>query len=305
MSERRIFSGELRAEGRRLSGDVLVFGDVSPSHRERFEPGSIQLAEAVHLDLHHEREKAVAWHPGGGLDINIDDRAMTMRAEVAPIPAGDRALAEVREGRATGLSVEFHALAEKREAGVRVISSARVEGIGLVRSPSYEASVVEARARARLGTLRGRVPTGRALDCRCSPGNCVSAVFEEGSLDGTIDKDEVLAIADRFSDVLASKRRGGVRFWQQDGDLEYAVDVPNSERGAALLETMKAAEIIGRPVLDTELSEVVVEGVVARYSRAEVRAILLSPTDANKGWTPVVMEPTKREAAPRRRWVTL
>ena len=150
--ERRTFSGELRAEGRRLSGDVLVFGDVSASHREKFEPGSIRLAEAVHLDLFHDREKAVAWHPNGGLELRIDDRAMTMRAEVPPIPAGDRALAEVREGRATGLSVEFHALEEKRESGIRVITSARVEGVGIVRAPSYEQSTIEARAR---GSRRG------------------------------------------------------------------------------------------------------------------------------------------------------
>ena len=36
--ERRTFGTEVRAEGRRLSGVVLAYGDVSPSHRERFEP---------------------------------------------------------------------------------------------------------------------------------------------------------------------------------------------------------------------------------------------------------------------------
>ena len=45
----------------------------------------------------------------------------------------------------TGLSVEFRALAERREGGLRVIEAAELRGIGIVRSPSYEDSRVEAR----------------------------------------------------------------------------------------------------------------------------------------------------------------
>ena len=106
MIERRT-SGELRAEGRRLSGTVLHFADVSLSHRERFAPGSIVLGESVHLDLFHDAERAVAWHPGGGLELRIEPDAIRMSAELPPIPAADRALAEIRSGKVNGLSVEF------------------------------------------------------------------------------------------------------------------------------------------------------------------------------------------------------
>ena len=51
MFERFSAGLEVRAEGRNLTGTVLRYGDVSPSHRERFEPGSIRFADAVHLDL--------------------------------------------------------------------------------------------------------------------------------------------------------------------------------------------------------------------------------------------------------------
>ena len=61
--ERRTAVTEIRVDGRKLSGTVMRFGDVSPSHRERFEPGSLRMAEAVHLDLFHDPERAVAWHP--------------------------------------------------------------------------------------------------------------------------------------------------------------------------------------------------------------------------------------------------
>ena len=35
--------GEFRAEGRRLSGVVMKYGDISPFHRERFLPGSLRV----------------------------------------------------------------------------------------------------------------------------------------------------------------------------------------------------------------------------------------------------------------------
>ena len=134
----------------------------------------------------------------------------------------------------------------------------------------------------------------------------MEAVFEDGALQGAVEKEELLAISNQFADVVASKRRGGVRVWMNDdGALEYAIDIPNTDRGKGLVDSMKAADIYGRPVLDRELSEVVVEGAVARYRRAEVRAILLNPTDASDGWTPVTMEPMKKRDAPARRRTVL
>ena len=59
MIERRAAS-EVRIEGRKLTGTVITYGEVSPSHKERFEPASLRAAETVLLDLHHDRERAVA-----------------------------------------------------------------------------------------------------------------------------------------------------------------------------------------------------------------------------------------------------
>ena len=142
---------EIRAEqsARRISGTVLAYGDVSPTHRERFEPGALMLAEAVTLNLVHHRMAAVAWYPEGGLDLEVTAAGITMTAQVPPTPAGNHALAEVRAGRLPGASVEFRALAERREGGLRVIERAELRGIGLVPDPSYKQSRVEARAADR------------------------------------------------------------------------------------------------------------------------------------------------------------
>ena len=148
--ERRAALGEIRVEGRRLlTGTVMVYGEVSPTHRERFEPGSIRLAGAVHLDLQHDRERVVAYSPGGGLELRDEGGSLELTAELPPIPAADRALDDIRTGKVNGLSVEFRALKVSRVDGVRVIEEAELSGIGIVARPSYQGSRVEARDRRR------------------------------------------------------------------------------------------------------------------------------------------------------------
>ena len=151
--ERRAALGEIRVEGRKLTGIVIAYGETSPSHKERFAPGSIRMADVVHLDLGHDRERVVAWHPGGGLELTDRGEAVELAAELPPIPAADRALEEIRGGKTNGLSVEFRAHKESRVNGVRVIAEAELLGVGIVSKPSYESSRVEARARKH-----GRLP---------------------------------------------------------------------------------------------------------------------------------------------------
>ena len=132
----------------------MKYGDISPSHREPFEPGALRLAEAVHLDLHHDPERAVPWHPGGGLTLDNGRDALTMRAELPPISAADRALAEVRAGLVGGLSVEFRTVTERMDGDLRVIEDAVLSGVWIVKASSYAESEVEARRRGGGGGCR-------------------------------------------------------------------------------------------------------------------------------------------------------
>ena len=288
---------EFRVAGRVLSGVALRYGDVSPDYRERFEAGAFAPIGDLALNLQHDPARVLA-KTGNGLVLADSPRALELRAELT----GRAELDLVRRGALSGFSIEFHAKAERREAGVRVVERAELTGIALVDRGAYPASKAEVRARGarggRLGTIRGSIPTGKRLSCRCSPGDCTSAIFEDGALNAAVDKHELLAITNELSDTIASKRRNGVRTWLDDeGDMQYAIDVPNTDRGKALAETMKVANVYGRPVLDRELSEVVIEATVARYQRAEVRAILVGPTDIADGWKPVEMTTAQKTAA--------
>ena len=197
--ERRLSGLELRAEGRKLTGTVMRYGEVSPSHKERFEPGSLRLAESVHLDLFHDREKAVAWFPGGGLVLDNGRDALTMRAELPPIPAASRALDEIRAGKVGGLSVEFQAERERRDGALRIIEAAILSGIGIVRAPSYQAATVEARRRrggVKTPWIKSKWKARKRGQCDCQGPNCKTVSFEPGAFSEALDGDgEMLALA--------------------------------------------------------------------------------------------------------------
>ncbi|MCY4394798.1 MAG: HK97 family phage prohead protease [Rhodospirillaceae bacterium] len=149
MIERRSIAVEIRADGRKLTGPALVYGDVSPSHRERIEPGAVQMAATVPLNLEHDAMRGLAWQPDGGLSFEDSETELRMMADLPPLPACDAALEAVRQGRMQGLSIEFKALAERRESGLRVIEKLELRGIALTGRPSYSGSRVEARAARR------------------------------------------------------------------------------------------------------------------------------------------------------------
>ena len=284
---------ELRARGRTLSGTVLRYGDVSPDFRERFERGAFGESPSAPLNIQHDDRMEVL--PAGAFDLWENPEALEIRAE---LPSRSAAVRLVERGALTGYSIEFHSRAEHREGGIRVIERAELAGVALVDHPAYPGSIAEVRARGarggRLFTARGRIPTGKRMACRCAPGKCREALFNRGSFDNVTDDEasEVLAISGDYSQAVASKKRGGIRFWNgADGSLEFAIDVPNTDRGKALMETMNATNLIARPVIDMDLSDVAFDanGVLAAYSFVKLKALLLGATDADEGWDPLII----------------
>ena len=301
--ERRISGTEIRAEGRRLSGVVMRYGDVSPSHRERFEPGALRMAESVHLDLHHDPERAIAWHPGGGLTLESGRDVLTMRAELPPIPAADRALAEIKAGRVDGLSVEFRAVKERRDGDIRVIEDAVLSGIGIVRAPSYDGSRVEARRRSGR-TMRARIPADRSVECRCSGAECKFAKMVKEGMEQAFNsafrqfEREVVAGFGSYDMPLASASSGTLRGRiLGNGDGEVEIDLPADSVGAATLAAHEAAGVIVRPHIDAAAAESVVEGETRVYRTMPIRAFLVSATDARAGWPAPVLTATPEELA--------
>lgn len=315
---------EIRAEGRRLTGTAMVYGDTSPSHRERFEPGSISMAGAVTLNLQHRPREALAWYPGGGLELtdNRDRARLELRAELPPIPAADAALDAVRRGELSGLSVEFRAMAERMDGNIRVIERAELSGVGLVRNPSYPQSTVEARARSGR-TLRARIPYDQNLACECiaqrgpgSGGACIPEVkFAKMAGDAMAElmndaSRDVLAVFKDYSRPLGSARKGTVRAVSGDDGLDIEVDLPSGEAGDMAVAASESAGVIVRPLIDYDRMEAGTDyqdGPDGRTVRKPfVRAFLVGATDDRAGWTDAKIsydDDDIRHAEPRR-WRT-
>ena len=279
--ERRLLGAELRAEGRRLTGTILAYGDTSPSHRERFSPRALRLAPTVPLNLMHNPLEAVAWHPDGGLRLEHDESALRMVADVPAIPAGDAALAMVREGHAQGLSVEFRAERERQDGEIRVIEAAELTGVGIVRQPSYGQSQVEARQRSGR-TMRAGIPTDTDLDCACAGPDCNKArilgeamddMWRDAFAKGT--KRVITAFLENQGTPIASTARGTLRGRIRGiGAHEIDVDIPDSPAGRELLAAWDASGLIVRPFVDQVRAEVV-DGV-RHVTGGRLRAFVLT-----------------------------
>ena len=308
----RLFSGaECRAEGRTLIGPAMRFGDISPSHRERFEAGAIDLTDGLTrwLDIGHDRSRLLAWCPGGGLELRTTADALEVAATLPTTPVHDAALAGVRDGRFTGFSVEFHSLSERREGGLRVIERAKLDGIGLVSAPSYPGSTVEARAELRASGLRGSIPYGAALQCRCHPGEANVVRFTPGAFRESIATRNVLAIIGQYDRAIASTSKGSLRIRETRAGIEVEIDrLPDTQAARDLVEQADVVPLYVRPIYRTEDSADFTEADgVATYKRATLRAILIGATDEDSGFDEAIFTdpadvPARRRAA-RRLWL--
>ena len=85
------------------------------------EAGSIEPLHPVTLNLQHDPERRIATTGDGTLRLHDTPDALTIEADLRE---GSAELALVRRGALRGLSVEFFAIAERREAEVRVLTRA-------------------------------------------------------------------------------------------------------------------------------------------------------------------------------------
>ena len=292
----RVHVGEVRAEGRTLSGTVLRYGELSPSHRERFEPGSLRLAGDVWLDLEHDPLRVVAWE-GAGLTFAASADALSLRAVLPRIPAADLALEGVRDGTRSGLSIEFRAERERKEAqtGVRIIELARLAGVGLVARPSYPSSrVLETRQTGQ--GVSGSVGLGEDLSCQCREG-CTSIRIDPAAFNGALleaakgEREIVAFLTGDFGRPVASTANGSLRLRVTDNQLVSEIaNLPDTQPVRDFLEVLgtSAARFQTRPYFPDATSEFVKVGQTARFKRADLRGIEISPISGpNKGIQPL------------------
>lgn len=135
---------ELRAlaEGRRLEGVALRYSDEARIGRlrERFTAGGVEVASPAVVNLAHDRAR-----PLGLVVFEDSPEALRFRVDLEDGELQDRALTDVREGRLTGASIEFRALADRVVGGLRTVERAVVFGLALTDRPAYAATAVEAR----------------------------------------------------------------------------------------------------------------------------------------------------------------
>ena len=162
---------EFRASGRTIVGDAVRYGVQATDRPERFEAGAFQPLDRHRLNLQHDRGIVLA-STGDRLTLTDTPQALEVRAELRD----GAALSLLRRGGLSGLSVEFRALQERRDNGVRVIERAKLEDIGLVDTPSYSGRL-EVRRRSGF-SLRATIPAGKKLRCECGgTAACRFAVF--------------------------------------------------------------------------------------------------------------------------------
>ena len=143
----------------------MPYGAVAilPWGKERFALGAFAGAGAdvdVILNRQHDRGRPLV-RAGSGLVITEAPDAVTLRAELPDGPEQDQAMADVRARILRGLSVEFRAMEETMAGDVRVITRARLTGIGLVDRPQYDDATVAA-MRAHYAGAGAEIP-GRPL----------------------------------------------------------------------------------------------------------------------------------------------
>ena len=240
MAERVVTGVEVRTDidSRTISGVAMPYGQVSPSHRERFVPGSLQPVGDTWLDVGHDMERLIAWR-GAGLTFTDTPDALRFEARLPRTPLADRALQEVESGTRRGVSVEFTAEAEHREAqtGVRVVEDALLHGIGLVARAAYPSAQVETRQAA---TMEGVFRLAADVLCRCRDG-CDSVFFRADSLDTALaqaargEREVHLFLSGKFNEPLASVGRG-LELTRDGNELRVRATLPETQAVADFLK---------------------------------------------------------------------
>ena len=236
---------------------------------------------------------------GAGLTLVDGPERLTFSADLPQTSASDDVLTLVRTNVLRGASVEMRVTAERVEGGVRIIEKARLSAIGVVDTPAYPQSEIEARRRGggggRATWIRGSIKYGVEAFCECLDGDCDDVLFRPKSL-GRADNADVLAITGRASEAVGSTRGGTLRLRNGERGLEFSITDAGraTAAGQSLLDQARVGTpLYARPLIDDARSQFKDEGGVRRYDLAWLRALLIKPIlggdERTRGWEPLVI----------------
>ena len=243
--------GEIRVQGRTLSGTVLSYSDLSPEYNERFLPGSLSPVQAVPLLLQHDRSLTLL--PPDSFVLHDDPDRLHIRAK---LPEDSAAIKLTQRGSLNGFSIGFVPEQERNQEGVRIIERAKLQEISLVDQPSYPDSQAEVRQRRDPRTwISGGIKYGVGVACQCLPGQaCGKVLFFPKSLS---PRPDTMAVVGRYSESIGSTAGGTLRFQQTDDALNFSVTdaARNTAAGETISDLIAArAKIFARPLIEPEAS---------------------------------------------------
>ena len=136
---------ETRQTPGRLVGTLLTYGERAKDRPEIFESGALEWpAGGIVLNRQHQRGAPIM-----RVVPEIKGQSVVIDALLPDTAAGRDTATEVRAGLFSGMSIEFKAIRQRIEGGVRKISKAMLRAAAIVDSPSYAGSAVEVRKQKR------------------------------------------------------------------------------------------------------------------------------------------------------------
>ena len=212
------------------------------SAKERFEAGAFQYDDVI-LNAHHDRAQPLA-RTGAGLELHDGPDALRMTATLPDTALARDIRTLVRSGVLRGLSVEFQALEERAEGDLRILTSVRLTGLGVVDRGAYSESVVQARMELRQtgarriegkyyygkaividdgGALQTRLHHNTQNDTRkrkISPGAFARSIQDD-------DVEQALLLGNSYDNQIASKQGKSLVLFDSPDTLAFSADLPD------------------------------------------------------------------------------
>lgn len=194
---------------RQIQGVLMRYNSVGyygPRNKpEIFMPGAFGDVSKldVMMNFQHQRSKPLARTQGGGLTLVDGGGMLSLVANLPKTQLATDTWELIQSGVVKSASVEYTPILERYENGIRIIERARLDALAIVDSGAYPESVVTAsevrrqteqrqgalaRVIETLATTRGQILLDAPVDCRCSPGVCTEARFQEDAFDDLLDE---------------------------------------------------------------------------------------------------------------------